>query len=254
MNITQLKEKVRLKQTTVGTWAQIPSPEVAHLLAHLGYDWVVADLEHAAFTRSNLPNFFRAVKLGGAVPIARIADNTRENIKAALDSGAEGLIFPMIENRTMLNEAISLSLYPDHNGTRGVGYCAANVYGYQFDEYTQSIAPHILFVAQIEHKNALEHLDDILSHPNLDALIVGPYDLSASFGVMGQINHPTVQKALQLIQEKANEHSIPMGLHIVKPDSEALQNKINEGYVFIAYGIDTVFLWENAKLPSGVNK
>ncbi len=246
-----IRQNIKSGLASIGTWAQIPSCESAHILASLGYDWVVADLEHAPFTRSDLPNFFRAIKLGGALAFARLADNTRENIKAALDSGAEGLIFPMIETRSMLDDAIALSLYPSQGGKRGVGYCAANIYGYEFDKYTNEEANDILLIAQIEHKNALENLDDILSHSRLDGLIVGPYDLSASMGLMGQTEHQDVKDALDLIYAKAKQYSIPMGLHIVKPDTALLEEKIKEGYTFIAFGIDTVFLYDNAKKPFG---
>lgn len=254
MNLLELQEKLKTNTPSIGTWAQIPSTESASILASLGYDWVVADLEHAAFTRADLPNFFRAIKLAGSVPFARLADNTRENVKAALDSGAEGLIFPMIESREMLDNAIALSLYPSASGVRGVGYCAANLYGYEFDSYTHAKANDVVLIAQIEHKNALEHLDLIMSHPRLNGIIVGPYDLSASLGLMGQTNHPEVQKALAVIKEKAEQYNVPMGLHIVRSDEDELQKKIDEGYRFIAYGIDTVFLWENAQLPLGAKR
>ncbi len=249
-----LRKKLRNKEASIGTWAQIPSAESAYILANMGYEWVVADLEHAAFARPHLPSFFRAVKQGGALPFARLAENTRENIKAALDSGAEGLIFPMIETRAMLDAAIEQSLYPSHGGTRGVGYCAANVYGYSFDNYTQTQAHEVILIAQIEHKNALDNLDELLTHPRLDGILVGPYDLSASMGLMGQIQHSAVQDALQGICTKAHQYSVPMGLHIVKPDVALLQEKIRQGYTFLAFGMDTVFLWESAKIPFEVSK
>ncbi len=254
MDIKSLNSKLSNSVPSVGTWLQIPSPHVASILSRLNYDWVVADLEHGNFTRAILPDIFCAIKQGGAVPFARLADNTRENVKAALDSGAEGLIFPMIENREMLDSAISYSLYPSEGGTRGVGFCIANIYGYDFDTYTQQTASEIVLIAQIEHKNALDNLDDILSHPRLNGIIIGPYDLSASMGIMGQLDNPLLLDAIEYIKQKAFEYSVPMGIHLVKPDEKQLRKIIDDGYRFISYGMDTVFIWENAKVPSDINK
>lgn len=110
---------------------QIPSASVAEIMGRAGYDWVAVDLEHGAFTRNLLPDVFRAIELGGSLPFARIADCTMTSIKGALDSGAKGLIFPMIETRDQLDAAIDLALYPP-NGIRGVGYCRANLFWKKF--------------------------------------------------------------------------------------------------------------------------
>ena len=160
---------------TIGTWLQFPSADVAEVMGASGYDWVAVDMEHGAFTRAILPDVFRAIERGGSTPFARIAQAELRPIKDALDSGAQGLVFPMIESREQLDRAISLSLYPDAGGSRGVGYSRANMYGRDFDPYRVDVAKDILLVAQIEHIRAVEQLDAILSHPRLDAIMVGPY-------------------------------------------------------------------------------
>ena len=136
---------------TIGTWLQFPSADVAEVMGASGYDWVAVDMEHGAFTRAILPDVFRAIERGGSTPFARIAQAELRPIKDALDSGAQGLVFPMIESREQLDRAISLSLYPDAGGSRGVGYSRANMYGRDFDPYRVDVAKDILLVAQIEH-------------------------------------------------------------------------------------------------------
>ena len=146
---------------TIGTWLQFPSADVAEVMGASGYDWVAVDMEHGAFTRAILPDVFRAIERGGSTPFARIAQAELRPIKDALDSGAQGLVFPMIESREQLDRAISLSLSPDAGGSRGVGYSRANMYGRDFDPYRVDVAKDILLVAQIEHIRAVEQLDAV---------------------------------------------------------------------------------------------
>lgn len=127
---------------------------------------------------------------GGSTPFARIAQAELRPIKDALDSGAQGLVFPMIESREQLDRAISLSLYPTRAAAGAWATPGANMYGRDFDPYRVDVAKDILLVAQIEHIRAVDQLDAILSHPRLDAIMVGPYDLSGSMGLTGQFDHP----------------------------------------------------------------
>ena len=234
---------------TIGTWLQFPSADVAEVMGASGYDWVAVDMEHGAFTRAILPDVFRAIERGGSTPFARIAQAELRPIKDALDSGAQGLVFPMIESREQLDRAISLSLYPDAGGSRGVGYSRANMYGRDFDPYRVDVAKDILLVAQIEHIRAVDQLDAILSHPRLDAIMVGPYDLSGSMGLTGQFDHPDFVAVMARINEACKRHNMPMGNHVVQPEPERLAKCIADGYRFIAYGIDAVFLLHGCACP-----
>ena len=128
----------------------------------------------------------------------------------------------MIESREQLDRAISLSLYPDAGGSRGVGYSRANMYGRDFDPYRVDVAKDILLVAQIEHIRAVDQLDAILSHPRLDAIMVGPYDLSGSMGLTGQFDHPDFVAVIARINEACKRHNMPMGNHVVQPEPERL--------------------------------
>ncbi|MEG1609728.1 MAG: aldolase/citrate lyase family protein [Bilophila sp.] len=236
-------------KATVGTWLQFPSADVAEVLGASGYDWVAVDMEHGAFTRAVLPDVFRAIENGGSAPFARLPEADLRPIKDALDSGAQGIIFPMIESRAQLDRAMSLAQYPDAGGSRGVGYCRANLYGREFDVYREGLARDILLVAQIEHIRAVEELDAILSHPRLDAIMVGPYDLSGSMGLTGQFDHPDFIATMKRISAACARHGMAMGNHVVQPEPERLAKCIADGYKFIAYGIDAVFLLSSAGCP-----
>ena len=245
--ISDIKAKIKIGGVSVGSWLQIPSSDVAEIMGRAGYDWVAVDLEHGSFSRCCLGDICRALEQGGTVPFARVADCAMTSIKAAMDSGVQGLIFPMIETWKQLDSAISFALYPP-NGIRGVGYCRANMFGKNFEQ-GMSANPDAFFCAQIEHTRAVDNLDEILEHPRLDAIMVGPYDLSGSMGLTGQFDHPDFIAALGLITKKAREHDVAMGIHVVQPGPDQLKTRIDEGYRFIAYGIDAVFLYQGAERP-----
>jgi 2-dehydro-3-deoxyglucarate aldolase len=251
----ELRERIRAGKPTIGAWLQIPSPDVAEIIGRLGYDWAALDLEHGAFARCCLPDMFRALERWGTLPFARVAEASRRDIKSALDSGARGLIFPMIETRRQLDDAIAWSLYPGgkefSEGARGVGFSRANAFGMDFPEHSapDGLGQNLLLVAQIEHVNALAHLDDIFAHPRLDAYMVGPYDLSASMGLTARFDHPDFLAALAHIEQKAEACGMRKGYHVVKPDTALLREKIAAGHTFIAYGIDSLFIQESGARP-----
>ncbi|MDR1856659.1 MAG: 2,4-dihydroxyhept-2-ene-1,7-dioic acid aldolase [Desulfovibrio sp.] len=259
MDVHGIRELLARDVATVGTWLQFPSPDVAEVMARAGYDFVAVDMEHGAFNRTLLVDVLRAIENGGAAPFVRIPEAAKTPIKEALEAGAQGLVFPMIESRGQLDAAIDLATYPGQDAWRkgapgaeeyrGVGYCRANGFGKDFEGYMARRAPEIFLVAQIEHVRALDGLGDILAHPRLDAIMVGPYDLSGSMGLTAQFGHPDFRKAMDRIRDACAKAGARMGLHIVTPDPEELDRQIAAGCRFIAYGIDAMFLWNAALRP-----
>ena len=249
MNISELiKNKLKNKQATIGSWMQLPSTDIAEIMGNSGYDWIAVDLEHGNFSNQSLADINRAIELGGTLPMARIAYISEKDIKDSLEAGAKGLIYPMIKSADQLKQSIQWSLYPP-KGSRGVGYSRANLFGRRFEEYCSGDAGEIIKIAQIEHIDAVHNIEEILSVEGLDAVFVGPYDLSASMGLTGQFEHRDFIETMNLITSKAKEYKIPMGLHIVQPDELLLKEKITEGYQFLAYSTDAIFLFQNAKRP-----
>lgn len=228
---------------------QIPNASVAEIMGKAGYDWVAVDLEHGHFSPQILPDIFRALKLGDTAPFARIAQCDPKDIKQALDAGARGIIIPMVESAAQLQRGIEWAFYPP-KGFRGVGYSRANLFGKSFESHLEESLKNTLIVAQIEHIRAVDSLDSILSVEGLDAIMVGPYDLSGSMDLTGRFDEPQFVEVMDLISQKARKHDVPMGLHVVKPVKRELEAAIAGGYQFIAYGIDAVFLWETAERPT----
>jgi 2-dehydro-3-deoxyglucarate aldolase len=124
------------------------------------------------------------------------------------------------------------------------------MYGKNFAAYREGTAGDLLLVAQIEHIRAVDELPHILAHTRLDAIMVGPYDLSGSMGLTGRFDHPDFLALMQRIQDVCSRHAAKMGVHVVEPNPAELARRLKQGYRFIAYGMDTMFLWRNAQRPA----
>ncbi|MDA3016910.1 MAG: aldolase/citrate lyase family protein [Actinomycetota bacterium] len=247
-------EKVRTIRTAlqsgspvIGSWMQIPDSNIAEIMGRAGYQWVAIDMEHGPVAVNQLPDIFRALELGGTLPLARVASPLPINCRQALDQGAAGVVVPMISSAAQLQAIVNECHWPPR-GRRGVGFQRANVFGKFFDSYTQE-AQESLVVAQIEHIDAVNDLESILKVEGLDAIMVGPYDLSASLGMTGDFENKKYKDVLSKILEVCAKQKVSCGIHVVQPDAKMLKQRISEGYTFIAYGVDTVFLNHSATAP-----
>jgi len=238
--IAKIRSKLASGVPTIGSWMQIPNASVAEIMGHAGYDWISVDMEHGTIAHHQLPDLFRSIELGGALPLVRLGGSGLSECKQALDAGAGGVIVPMIETAEQLQKVVQACRWPPV-GSRGVGFSRANLFGKYFADYAQE-AQAPLIIAMIEHIQAVESLDEILSVDGLDAILIGPYDLSASLGVTGIFGDHKFLDAIEKIRVQCASHRIPCGVHVVEPDRQELQTRISEGYLFLAYSIDAVFL------------
>ena len=245
--ITMIRRKLSEGKYSVGSWMQIPNPSVAEIMGQAGYDWVAVDMEHGAISVHQLPDLFRALKLGNTLPLVRIAQGHPKDCKQALDAGAGGVIIPMVDSPEQLEMVRDACRWPPA-GNRGVAFSTANLFGKYFDNYNVE-AQQPLLVAMIEHVNAVENLKSILEVVGLDAILIGPYDLSASMGLTAKFDHPDFVAVMNQIKQVSESAKIPCGVHIVQPSSEELNQKLASGYRFIAYSIDAVFLHKNVTIP-----
>lgn len=227
---------------------QLNSPSVAEILAANGFDWIAIDAEHGEFSSHEYINIFRAVEKYNCSPFVRIPVGGIHEVKLALDSGARGIIVPMVESAKQLKEVIDFAMYPP-KGKRGVGFSRANLFGKDFKSYVDSINDNVFIVAQIENISAVENINEILAVEGLSAIMVGPYDLSASMGLTAQFEHPDFLATLKKIKEACLKSRVQLGYHVVQPNKDELESKINEGYEFIAYGIDALFLSSSSICP-----
>jgi len=245
--IEEIRNKLNSNEVSIGSWMQIPSSTVAEIMGNSGYDWVAIDMEHGSINVAQLPDIFRALELGNTLPLVRLTEGTSKQAKQALDAGAGGIIIPMLESAEHLEFMINSSKWPPI-GKRGVGFSRANLFGEFFDNYVKE-AHNPLIVAMIENISALDNLESILKVKGLDAILIGPYDLSASIGHTGKFQHPVFIEAIERISLLSRKHSVAFGIHVVEPELTNLDAKIKEHYQFIAYSIDSVFLLKGSKNP-----
>ncbi len=243
-SIDELRLSIKKNKPSIGTWMQIPSPEVAEILSSMNcYDWIVIDLEHGSFSRNELPSIIRAIEINKVLPFVRLQSINYSSVKEIVDCGFLGYIVPMIESPSQLEIIYDQITYPPL-GKRGVGFSRSNQYGLNFKEKVENQFKPFL-VAMIETKNGLENIEDILDYKNLDAVIIGPYDLSASLNVCGNFDSAIFLKSINHIIDACKKKGIPYGTHLIEPCNKKLKEIIENGSRFIPFSLDTVMLYQN---------
>lgn len=238
-----LRQVLQTGGCAVGSWINSGSPIVAELMAAAGFDFLTVDAEHSAVDVPQTQVLFQAIRAGNpnCAPLVRLPGNDYATTKRYLDAGAAGVIAPLINSAEQARELVQAVKYPPQ-GKRGVGFCRANMYGIHFDEAVTWANDQTLVCVQIEHADGVRHIDEILSVPGVDAVFVGPYDLSASMGITGQFDAPPMLEALRRILSACREHRVAPGIHVVQPDAEEVMRRIRQGYRLIAYSLDITML------------
>jgi 2-dehydro-3-deoxyglucarate aldolase len=245
MHSKNLKERIANNKLTIGSWITIGHPAIPEIMSFANFDWLVIDIEHTTIDLSMVQVLISTIQSKGIAALVRVSKNEEVVIKRVLDAGADGVIIPMVNNKEDAIKAVNYSKYPP-TGTRGIGLARAQGYGYEFDEYKKAVDQTVI-IAQIEHYEGINNLTEILAVEGIDATIIGPYDLSGSLGMPGDINHPDVQEALNAYKQKSRSVGKPAGIHVVESSPEKVEAKIAEGFSFIAFGTDFLFLGDKAK-------
>ena len=235
------KEKLLAGKPALGGWIMIGHPSVAEILAGEGFDWLAVDMEHTSTSIRMFHELSLAVKGTGVDLLVRLPGHNPETTKRVLDTGADGIIVPAVNTPVQAREAVAMAKFPPQ-GHRGASLCRATDFGRNFSDYYRDHNQDVLVVCMLEHIDAVENVDAILAEPGIDATFIGPYDLSASMGLPGQTSHPNVLEAQQTLLAACKRHGVPAGIHVVATDGSEVSRRIDEGFQFIACGIDTGFL------------
>ena len=240
-----IKEKLKKGGTVVGSWINSASPIVAELMASMDFDFLAVDVEHSAVDLPQAQALFQAIQSGNqaCAPFVRLAGNTYSATKRYLDAGANGVIAPFINSAAQARELVQAVKFPPE-GQRGVGFCRANQYGLTLAEHVSRANEETFVCVQIEHIDAVEAIDDILVVPGIDAVMIGPYDLSASMGRTAQFDHPAVVAAIDRIGQACTRHGVAGGIHVVQPEVDEVIRRHQQGYRFIAYSLDITMLMQ----------
>ena len=235
-----------LSRPSFGSWITIPHPAVAEVMVRAGFDWLTVDLEHSAITLESAAELIRTIDLAGLSPFVRVGSHDANVIKRVMDAGAHGIIASTVNTAEQAAAIVAAVKYPPV-GTRGVGLSRAQGYADEFDTHYRWLNEESIVFVQIEHHEAVRNIDAILSVPGVDGFFIGPYDLSASLGIPGQLDHPKMLAALAEVRAAQERVPTVAGVHVVQPVPADVEKKLAAGYCFIAYGIDYLFLLNHAR-------
>lgn len=237
-----IRERLRRGELVIGGHAFLQDPAVTEALGWHGYDFVWIDGEHSIYGDSALNAHIMAAAAAGTASFVRLPWNDPVRIKPVLEMGPDGLILPMVCSAKEAESAVKACLYPPE-GTRGFGPRRAAGYGaIPAGEYIRDARDSFMRLMQIEHVRAVEAIDEIAAVPGVDALIVGPYDLSGSIGKLGQIQDSAVLALCERVADACSGAGLPFGASLPAGDQAALTRWLSWGASVIACGDDLGFI------------
>jgi len=239
--MSRTKEKLRRSEVVYGGWVMIGHPAVVEIMAGEGFDFLGIDLEHTAIGLATFQQLVLAAKGTGCDLLARLPSGDADLAKRVLDAGAAGIIVPSVNSPEDAARAVRIAKFPPE-GIRGAALCRASDYGRNFDAYYREHNERVIVVVMLEHVDAVARADEILATPGIDAALIGPYDLSSSMGLPGQLDHPDVLAAQQAVCDACKAHAVPAGLHVTNVDAAEVRRRVDQGFRFLACGIDLKFL------------
>ena len=232
------RARVAAGETLVGTMVTLNSPQAAEILSAAGFDWLFIDTEHGAHGPLAVEALLQAA--GDAMPcLVRIPVHEEAWIEKMLDVGAAGIIAPQVNTAAQAELVVQYGKYPP-DGERGVGVARAQRYGARFAEYLERANDRLLTVIQIEHRDAIGNLAALAAVPGVDALFVGPYDLSMSYGVPGRVDDPRVRDGIAAVLDACRESGRAPGIFGIQADT--VRRYVEQGFRLVCVGMDALFL------------
>jgi 2-dehydro-3-deoxyglucarate aldolase len=230
---------------TFGSWVTLSNPLIPEIMSEANFDWLCIDMEHSSLELSDILNLIISIENNDMIPLVRVGENNANLIKRVMDAGAYGVIIPNVTSTDEVKDAINAVKYP-LEGTRGVGLYRAQKYGKSFNEYLKWLKNESIVIIQIEHIDAVNNIDEIFSIPGIDGFMIGPYDLSGSLGKPGELEHPLVNDAINVVLKAGEKHNITAGYHVVNSDPDAALIYQNKGFKFLGISLDSILLGDAA--------
>ncbi|HZR21041.1 MAG TPA: aldolase/citrate lyase family protein [Verrucomicrobiae bacterium] len=242
-----VRAKLNQGLPSLGTWLTLPDPFAARMMARVGFDWLTVELEHTPTNLETAATIFAIISASGSVPLVRVPWNTGENIKRVLDTGAWGIVVPMVNSRAEAEAAVAAARYAPR-GNRSIG---GQLHAVNFETdpatYYARANDEILVVLMAEHVEAIEEADEILSVPGIDVVFIGPNDLHHSLGKPPSFesDDPAFTDALAHVLKMARKHGVAPGIHVA--DAAAAQRRLAEGFQFIAVASEAGMMLSKAQ-------
>lgn len=240
---TSFRQRLRSNETLVGTLLTLPCPDIADVLSRLSFDWLWIDLEHGNLDIQEAQRLVQAIA-NRCATIVRVPSQDEVYLKKVLDIGIDGILVPQVKTAAEAQQIVQRCHYPPQ-GIRGVGIARAHGYGITFQDYVQHANQTTAILLQIEHIDAVRNIDEILAVQGVDAVLIGPYDLSGSLQTLGDIQQPEVMDAIQSVLQACQLKHMPVGIFCATPEQATRWNK--QGLTLVAIGADVTFLWQSAQ-------
>jgi 2-dehydro-3-deoxyglucarate aldolase/4-hydroxy-2-oxoheptanedioate aldolase len=232
--LTDFKDRLTRGDAFIGAFICLPSPESAEIFAELGYDWLIIDTEHGPYDVLMAQRMLQAASRRCPC-VVRVPSNEDACIKKALDIGSAGVLVPLVNTAETAARVVRSCRYAPE-GVRGMGGARAHRYGIGFQDYVVQANRKIVTIVQAEHIEAVDNIEAIVRVPGIDAVFVGPYDLSASMGKPGRINDPEVQAAMGKVRQAALKAGVRLGIYCA--DGDSARSFLQQGYTLIGLSTD----------------
>jgi 2-dehydro-3-deoxyglucarate aldolase len=238
-----LRQRLRARAPVFGAWTSLGHPSITEMFAAAGVGFVGIDLEHSTISLGEAQGIIAAAHAGGVACLPRVASHNAEQVRRLLDAGADGVIVPQVSRRAEVERIVEWCKYPPL-GRRSYGVARAQEYGADFDRYVRTWNERSTIVIQIESIAGVEAADDLVAQEGVDGAMVGPYDLSGSLGIPGQLADPRVQGACARVIDACRRHGKACGTHLVEPTEEGVREALASGYTFVVLASDVFVLWK----------
>jgi len=241
MIMSNLKKSLKERKILFGGWISYDHPSIAETFALTGFDFISIDMEHAPISVSSAQRII-SISQSYQIPcLPRPVSHSNDFFKPLLDSGADGLIVQMVESFEEVEQLSNYLKYPPM-GKRTYGVNRAQAFGLNFKNYVDNWNKESILIVQIESRRGVDNIDKIVSHPSVDGVMIGPYDLSGSFGLPGEIKHPKVIDASNKVIKACAKYKKSCGTQISNVNESNINEALNQGYTFVILSSDLFVL------------
>ena len=246
-----LKRKLRNRERLFAGWISYSHPSITETFAKAGFDFIAIDMEHSTITVEQAQRIIAACQAEGSLCLPRPVSHSNDWIKPLLESGADGILIQMVNTPAEVETLLSHIKYSP-KGRRSFGVNRAHGYGFDFDAYVQSWNETSSFIIQVESIEAVENVEKLLAYEDVDAVMLGPYDISGSLGVPGQMSHPDVIAASKKVIAACKKFGKSCGTQLADPTPQNVQELFDLGHTYAILGSDLFALWKWSERMSGV--
>ena len=241
-----LKNKLRNRERLFAGWVSYSHPSITETFARAGFDFIAIDMEHSTITLPEAQRIIAASQSEGVPCLPRPVSHSNDWVKPLIESGADGMLIQMVNKPEEVQSLINDIKYPPL-GKRSYGVNRAQAYGFDFDTYINNWNKESIFMIQVESIEAVENIESLVAFEEVDAVMIGPLDISGSLGVPGQTSHPLVIEASKKVINSCKKYGKSCGTQVADSNMKSVQDLFDLGHTFAILGSDLFVLWKWAE-------